>query len=50
MQAVTLQLKKDQDRRVLAGHDWVYSNEIDTDKTPLKGLEPGQPVALRALD
>ncbi|WP_462323004.1 class I SAM-dependent rRNA methyltransferase [Halochromatium sp.] len=39
-----LQLKKDQERRLLAGHDWVYSNEIDTNQTPLKALEPGQPV------
>lgn len=48
MQSVLLQLKKDQERRLLAGHDWVYSNEIDTDRTPLKGLEPGQPVEIRS--
>ncbi|MFM1892480.1 MAG: rRNA (cytosine1962-C5)-methyltransferase [Pseudomonadota bacterium] len=41
-----LQLKKDQERRLRAGHCWVYSNEVDTDRTPLKGLEPGEPVAL----
>jgi 23S rRNA (cytosine1962-C5)-methyltransferase len=46
MQPVTLQLKKDQERRLLAGHDWVYSNEIDTGRTPLKGLDPGQPAEL----
>ncbi|MEA3639152.1 MAG: class I SAM-dependent rRNA methyltransferase [Lamprobacter sp.] len=44
MTPTKLQLKKDQERRLLAGHDWVYSNEIDTDRTPLKPLEPGQPV------
>ncbi|MEA1049386.1 class I SAM-dependent rRNA methyltransferase [Lamprobacter modestohalophilus] len=44
MTPATLQLKKDQERRILAGHDWVYSNEIDTGQTPLKPLEPGQPV------
>jgi 23S rRNA (cytosine1962-C5)-methyltransferase len=48
MHAVKLQLKKDQERRLLAGHDWVYSNEIDTDQTPLKGLDPGQPVEVVA--
>ncbi|MCO5761437.1 MAG: RlmI/RlmK family 23S rRNA methyltransferase, partial [Chromatiaceae bacterium] len=41
-----LRLNKDQDRRLLAGHCWVYSNEIDTQATPLKGLEPGQPVQI----
>jgi 23S rRNA (cytosine1962-C5)-methyltransferase len=41
-----LQLKKDQERRLRAGHCWVYSNEVDTGRTPLKGLEPGDPVAL----
>ncbi len=44
MSPTKLQLKKDQERRLLAGHDWVYSNEIDTTQTPLKPLEPGQPV------
>ena len=34
----TLQLKKDEDRRVLSGHLWIFSNEL---KTPLKGLAPG---------
>jgi 23S rRNA (cytosine1962-C5)-methyltransferase len=48
MHSVTLQLKKDQERRLLAGHDWIYSNEIETERTPLKGLEPGQPVELIA--
>jgi 23S rRNA (cytosine1962-C5)-methyltransferase len=41
-----LVLKKDEDRRLRAGHCWVYSNEIDTAKTPLKDLTPGDPVAL----
>jgi 23S rRNA (cytosine1962-C5)-methyltransferase len=44
MTLAKLQLKKDQERRLLAGHDWIYSNEIDTQRTPLKPLEPGQPV------
>ncbi|MES9878824.1 MAG: hypothetical protein ABW162_14555, partial [Candidatus Sedimenticola sp. PURPLELP] len=25
-----LKLKKDQDRRLRAGHCWIYSNEVDT--------------------
>jgi len=48
MQPAPLRLKKDQERRLLAGHCWVYSNEVDTASTPLKGLEPGQPVQLLA--
>ncbi len=41
-----LKLKKDQDRRLRAGHCWIYSNEVDTTATPLKGLEPGTPVEI----
>lgn len=36
-----LRLKKDQERRLLAGHCWIYSNEIDTEATPLATLESG---------
>lgn len=42
----TLRLKKREERRILAGHQWVFSNEIDTAVTPLKGLIPGSPVAI----
>jgi len=42
--AAPLKLNKDQDRRLRAGHCWVYSNEVDTGQTPLKGLAPGQAV------
>ena len=41
-----LYLRKGEERRLRAGHDWVYSNEIDTARSPLKGLEPGQPVEI----
>jgi 23S rRNA (cytosine1962-C5)-methyltransferase len=37
-------LKKGEERRLLAGHLWIYSNEIDTARSPLKAYEPGQPV------
>jgi 23S rRNA (cytosine1962-C5)-methyltransferase len=37
-------LKKGEERRLLAGHLWLYSNEIDTGRSPLKAYEPGQPV------
>ena len=48
MKPAPLQLNKDQERRILAGHCWIYSNEVDTKATPLKGLQPGQPVEIRA--
>jgi len=41
-----LRLKKSEDRRLRAGHLWVYSNEVDTHATPLKPYSPGQCVTL----
>ena len=43
-----LVLRRQEDRRVRAGHDWVFSNEIDTSATPLSGIAPGD--AVRVLD
>lgn len=37
-----LRLKKNEDRRLRAGHAWVYSNEVDTKHTPLKEFSVGQ--------
>ena len=37
----TLILRKGADRRLRQGHCWVFSNEVDTKKTPLKQLQPG---------
>jgi 23S rRNA (cytosine1962-C5)-methyltransferase len=39
-----LYLKKNEDRRIRAGHLWVFSNEVDTAKSPLTSFEPGQEV------
>jgi 23S rRNA (cytosine1962-C5)-methyltransferase len=41
-----LVLRKDEERRLRAGHAWVYSNEVDIARTPLKALAPGEPVAI----
>lgn len=41
-----LRLKKNEDRRLRAGHLWVYSNEVDVAQTPLTQFEPGQPVLI----
>lgn len=46
MKTQPLILRKDQERRLLAGHCWIYSNEVDTQKTPLKAFSPGQPVEI----
>lgn len=42
MELKTLQLKKNEERRLKTGHLWIYSNEIDTEKTPLKSFTPGE--------
>jgi 23S rRNA (cytosine1962-C5)-methyltransferase len=36
-----LRLKRGEDRRLSAGHLWVFSNEVDTARTPLTDFEPG---------
>ncbi len=38
----TLKLKKSEDRRLRAGHLWVYSNEVDTAVSPLTGFKSGE--------
>lgn len=37
-----LRLKKNEDRRLRAGHLWLYSNEVDNKQTPLKEFSAGQ--------
>lgn len=39
-----LRLKRGEDRRLTAGHLWVFSNEIDTEATPLTAFAPGDGV------
>src|SRR5581483_11986724 len=46
MTLATLRLNKNEDRRLRAGHVWVFSNEIDARATPLSQFEPGQPVLI----
>lgn len=43
-----LQLAKDQDRRLRAGHLWIYTNEVDTQKTPLSTFNPGDLVEVKS--
>lgn len=42
----TLRLRKGEERRLLAGHLWVFSNEVDVKATPLTAFEPGQVVQI----
>lgn len=42
-----LRLKKNEERRLRAGHTWIYSNEVDTEATPLKGIVPGTQVTVQ---
>jgi 23S rRNA (cytosine1962-C5)-methyltransferase len=48
MEPKPLQLRKDEDRRLRAGHQWVFSNEVDVTRTPLTAFEPGEPVVILA--
>jgi 23S rRNA (cytosine1962-C5)-methyltransferase len=43
-----LQLKKNEEKRLSSGHLWIYSNEVDTQASPLKELSLGQPVEVRS--
>jgi 23S rRNA (cytosine1962-C5)-methyltransferase len=38
----TLRLKRNEDRRLNAGHLWVFSNEVDTRATALNRFKPGE--------
>lgn len=39
-------LKKNEARRIRAGHLWIFSNEVDPARTNLKALTPGQEVEI----
>lgn len=41
-------LKKREERRIKAGHLWVFSNEIDTARSPIKGSKAGSLVSVMA--
>jgi 23S rRNA (cytosine1962-C5)-methyltransferase len=42
----SLRLNKNEDRRLRAGHVWIFSNEVDTKATPITQFEPGQRVLI----
>ncbi|MEO9656269.1 class I SAM-dependent rRNA methyltransferase [Marinomonas sp.] len=41
-----IRLKGQADRRIRAGHQWIYSNEVNTSETPLKQFAPGDQVVV----
>src|SRR6202789_447335 len=43
-----LRLKRNEDRRLHAGHLWIFSNEVDTQQTPLTKFEAGELVGVLA--
>ena len=43
-----LRLKRGEERRLVSGHMWVFSNEIDTAATPLTALAAGALAQLRS--
>ncbi len=45
---ITLRLRPHEERRLLAGHLWIFSNEVDISATPLTGFQPGQVVTVRS--
>lgn len=38
-----LRLKKNEERRLRAGHEWIYANEVDTAGGPIRDLPAGTP-------
>lgn len=48
LQLPALRLKRNEDRRLHAGHLWVFSNEVDTAQTPLVKFKAGEVVRVLA--
>jgi 23S rRNA (cytosine1962-C5)-methyltransferase len=43
-----LRLKRGEERRLAAGHLWVFSNEVDADATPLAAFAPGDQAQIKS--
>jgi len=50
MEIPVLFLAKGHERRLRAGHLWIYSNEVDSQRSPLKSFRPGEQVAVMSHD
>lgn len=44
----TLRLNRHEEKRILGGHLWIYSNEVDNRQTPLKDFDVGEQVLLES--
>ena len=42
-----LYLKKNEDKRLRKGHCWVFSNEVDTKRSPFDAFSPGEMVLVK---
>ena len=47
-QLPVLRLKRNEDRRLHAGHLWIFSNEVDIGQSPLNRFKPGEIVRVLA--
>jgi len=47
MDLAPLYLKKREEKRLRNGHPWLFSNEVDVGRSPLKSYAPGQPEQIR---
>jgi 23S rRNA (cytosine1962-C5)-methyltransferase len=43
-------LKKNEDKRLRLGHLWIFSNEIDTNRSPLEQFTPGDLVQVKTFE
>lgn len=50
MKLKIINLKKGAAKKILGGHLWIYSNEIDSEKTHLKEFSPGELVTIHTHD
>jgi 23S rRNA (cytosine1962-C5)-methyltransferase len=50
MSQAEIYLKKNEDKRLRKGHLWVFSNEVDTKRTPLEQFSPGDLVQIKSDD
>ncbi|MCO7225165.1 class I SAM-dependent rRNA methyltransferase [Pleionea sp. CnH1-48] len=48
MSLARLVLKKNEEKRIKGGHLWIFSNEVDTQKSPLKSFQTGQQVLIES--
>jgi len=50
MSLQTLRLRAKADKRLRGGHLWIYSNEVDTQHSPLKQFQSGEQVVVQSAD